>query len=395
MTETAAIDPFVLFGDPNVWRRPQPAYEAMRAAGVVISRDGMNMVTSREAVDEVLRHPELFSSAHAADLQNLRPLIPLQIDPPDHKKFRKLLDPLFAPQRMKLLEDDVARLVHERIDAFGDRREVDFATEFSVPLPSQIFLTMFGLPLDDLPSFLAMKDGIIRPHVVVGEPGDKAVEHQRVTALSIYDYFERAIDERGSERRADLLSHFLDAEVDGDRLSREDILDICFLLLIAGLDTVSASLDCFFTYLAEHPERRRELVAEPELIPTAIEELLRYETPVVVVPRTATRDVEVAGVTIKEGEHVLAMLASANTDPDDVAHAGEVDWHREANKHLAFGGGVHRCLGSHLARMELRVAMREWHARIPDYRLAPDADLVFSLGVRSVESLPLILGEPL
>src|SRR5262245_23976478 len=150
-------------------------------------------------------------SAH--DLKTRRPLIPLQIDPPAHRTYRKLLDPLFAPQRVAPLEEPVTALVNELIDGFADDDEIDFTQQFSVPFPSQVFLTLLGLPAEELPRFLRMKDGIIRPDQVAGEPrGNPATEKlQQETADSIYAYFENVLDERGSERRDDLVSHFLDA----------------------------------------------------------------------------------------------------------------------------------------------------------------------------------------
>ena len=377
-------------------RDPQPGYRALRHEAPVVRVEGAGvLVTRRAEVDDVLRDPETYSSGMSAvDLKNIRPLIPLQIDPPRHKDFRKILDPIFAPQRMKELEAPVARLVNELIDDLEGAEEIDFARQFSVPFPSQVFLTLLGLPLDELPRFLEMKDGIIRPDQVLGKVReDPAVEaYQAGVAASIYEYFEGVLDEREHERRDDLLSRFLDTEVDGHRLSREDILDICFLFLIAGLDTVSASLDCFFGRLAEHPEERRGIVEDPGLVPAVVEELLRWETPVVMVARVATRDVELAGCPIAAGDHVMTVLGSANTDEADVADADLVRWDREVNKHLAFGGGIHRCLGSHLARLELRVAVREWHARIPDYRIAPGVELSYTPGIRSLDTFPMQLG---
>ena len=166
---------------------------------------------------------------------------------------------------MAALEAPVAALVNDLIDGFVERGECDFSAEFSVPLPSQVFLTLLGLPLSDLDLFLKMKDGIIRPDHVVGKPRDHAdtLAYQNEIGTSIYDYFNRVLDEREVERRDDLVSRFLDAEVDGHRLTREDILDICFLFFIAGLDTVSASLDCFFGYLCEHPEQRARAGGRP------------------------------------------------------------------------------------------------------------------------------------
>jgi cytochrome P450 len=383
--------------DPETSRHPQPSYKLMREVGPAMRVDDhMVVVGTREAVDELFRHPEIFSSnMSAVDLKNIRPLIPLQIDPPDHKKYRKILDPLFAPQRMKLIEEPVAKLVNELIDNFGDAKEIDFAQQFSVPFPSQVFLTLLGLPLEDLPLFLKIKDGIIRPDHVLGKPREhpEVVAYQEGIANSIYDYFNKVLDEREVERRDDLLSQFLDTEIDGDRLTREDILDTCFLFLIAGLDTVSASLDCFFGYLAEHPEQRKKLVEDPAITPHAVEELLRWESPVTGVARVAVQDMEFFGCPIKKGDHVMPILGSANTDEAEFPDSDDVRFDREVNRHIAFGGGIHRCLGSHLARTELRVALREWHRRIPDYKIKPGVELVYTYGIRSLDTFPMLLGE--
>ena len=381
---------------PELARHPQVVYADLVGAGAVRIEGVGVLACSRAAVDEVLRHPEVFSSDTAAtDLKARRPLIPLQIDPPAHRTYRKILDPLFAPRHVQPLAQPITELVDLLIDGFADRDEIDFTSAFSVPFPSQVFLTLFGLPMEELPRFLAMKDGIIRPNHVVGQaighPDTDA--HQKATADSIYEYFEALLDERASVRRDDLLSQLLDAEVEGERLSRDEILDICFLFLIAGLDTVSASLDCFFGYLAEHPTHRRALVADPATIPNAVEELLRWETPVMAGVRAATRDAEVAGVAVRAGEQVMVLLGAANVDRGDVADAEAVRWDRTVNRHLAFGGGVHRCLGSHLARIELRVALDRWHRRIPDYRVAPGHELDFTPGIRALDRFPMRLGE--
>lgn len=381
--------------DPETSRHPQSMYGSLRDNAPVLRKDGVGVIVSRRAdIDEVVRRPEVFSSGTAAaELGNIRPLIPLQVDPPDHRKYRRLFDPLFSPHAVRELEEPVALLVNQLIDAIVDEDEIDFVTQFSLPFPSQVFLTMLGLPLDDLPRVLEMKDGIIRPHVKLGT----TVRHPDADALrlatgrSIYAYFEEVLDRR-EEGGDDLIGRFLTAEVDGERLSREDIVDICFLFLIAGLDTVSASLECFFRYLAEHPERRSEIVADPALVPHAVEELLRWETPVMLVSRVTTEATEVAGCPIAAGEQVLALLGAGNTDASGLADAQEVRWDRDQNRHLAFGGGIHRCLGSHLARLELRVALREWHARLPDYRVRPGADLVYATGVRSLATFPMQLG---
>jgi cytochrome P450 len=358
--------------DTEMAANPQPVFKMLRDEMPVLSIEiGTNpgvILSRKEEIDFALRHTEVFSSnVDAVDLKNKRPMIPLQIDPPEHK------------------------LVNHLIDGFIERGEVDFAKEFSVPFPSEVFLTLLGLPMEELDTFLTMKDGIIRPEHVVGtvQGSAKAQAYQQEIADSVYEYFDKILDERAKEPKDDLLSHFLSAEVEGDRLSREDILDICFLFLIAGLDTVTATLDCMFSFLAQHPEHRRQIVENPDVIPNAIEEMLRWETPVMMVSRVAVQDIEMAGCPIHKGDHAIVAIGSANCDESEFPDANEVRFDREVNRHIAFGGGVHRCLGSHLARLELRVALREWHKRIPDYEIEPDTELVYTTGIRSIEYFPM------
>jgi cytochrome P450 len=382
--------------DPDMAAHPQPTFKLLRdempVLSVALGEHPGILLSRKEEIDFALRHPEIFSSnMDAVDLKNKRPMIPLQIDPPEHKKFRQLLDPIFAPRKMAAMDEEVSELVNHLIDGFVERGEVDFAKEFSVPFPSQVFLTLLGLPLDELDRFLIMKDGIIRPDHVTGKlyGSREAAEYQQKIADSVYDYFNEVLDEREKERQNDLLSLFLDAEVDGDRLTREDILDICFLFLIAGLDTVTATLDCMFAFLAEHPEHRRQLAEDPAIIPNAIEELLRWETPVMGVARVAVAETELAGCPVHQGDQVMIMIGSANTDEAEFPDAEEVRFDREVNRHIAFGGGIHRCLGSHLARLELRVALREWHKRIPEYEIEPGHTLVYTSGIRSIDHFPM------
>jgi cytochrome P450 len=383
--------------DPEMARNPQPLFKSLRDDMPVMAVDMPSgakgiVLTRKEDIMSALRQPDVFSSnMDAVDLKNKRPMIPLQIDPPEHKKFRKLLDPIFAPRKMAAMDEEVSALVNHLIDQFIDRGEVDFAKEFSIPFPSQVFITLLGLPLEELPEFLKMKDGIIRPDHVTGKGyGSKASQdYQQEIADSVYDYFNMVLDQREVERRDDLLSLFLDAEMEGDRLSREDILDICFLFLIAGLDTVTATLDCMFSFLAQHPDHRRQLVEDPSIIPNAIEEMLRWETPVMGIARVAVQDTEVGGCPVHSGDQIMIMIGSANTDEAEYPDGDVVRWDRDVNPHIAFGGGIHRCLGSHLARMELRVALREWHKRIPEYEVEPGHTLVYTPGIRSIDDFPM------
>ncbi len=372
---------------------PQPMYKALRESAPVFRSPGEVIVLSRLAdIEMALKHTELFSSnMDAVDLGNIRPMIPLQVDPPEHAKYRRILDPLFTPREMARREPAVTALVNEMIDRFADRGECDFHEEFAVPLPCTVFLQLLGLPLADMDMFLEWKDGVIRPP---GDSGyDRRHESAAPVAAQIYEYFDRAIDEHIASPRDDVLSALIAANVaseEGRPLSREEMLDICILFLIAGLDTVTDSLDCFFVYLARHPEHRHQLVEQPDILPHAIEELLRWETPVPGVARVALQDTEVGGCPISKGERISPLLGAANTDPAEFPDPETVDFTRNPNRHRAFGGGPHRCLGSHLARMELRVAMREFHRRIPDYEIKPGAQLTFTAALRSVESLPLV-----
>ncbi len=350
--------------------------------------EGMfHLLTRREDVEAALRKPAVYTSRpEAVQLGNIRPLIPLSVDPPKHVKYRRILDPLFAPKHMAALEDEVVTLVNQIVDRFAAKGSCDFHEDFAVPLPCTVFLRLMGLPLADLDMFLEMKDGIIRPP---GATQEEQEPTRRRTAQNIYAYFEKTLAERRRAPTDDLLAQIMGSSVDGVQLTDEEILDICFLFIIAGLDTVTDSLDCIFGYLSQEPEHRRQLASDESVIPSAIEELLRWESPVPAVPRVLSEDVEVGGCPMKAGEHVMLLIGAANTD--DAAHPGvdSVDLLRNPNPHLAFGGGVHRCLGSHLARIELRVAVREWHKRIPEYELVPGTVLQYTEGLRSLHHLPL------
>jgi cytochrome P450 len=368
---------------------PRALAKSMREQPVLRIGEMFTVVTRREHIESALRAPGVFSSgAEAVQLGNIRPLIPLQVDPPKHVKYRRILDPLFAPRAMAALDGEVAELFNQLVDKFAGQGSCDLHTELAVPMPCTVFLRLMGLPLEDLDKFLDMKDGIIRP------PGDTMEEQEPVrkkTAQDIYEYFQTVVDERRAEpARSDLLGRIMEAELDGEKLTDHEILDVCFLFMIAGLDTVTDSLDCMFAYLAQFPDHRQQLVDHPEVIPSAIEELLRWESPVPAVARVATEETVVGGCPIHAGEQVMLLLASANTD--DAAHPGidSVDLERDPNPHLAFGGGVHRCLGSHLARLELRVALREFHKRIPDYSLADGTVLEYTPGLRSLNTLPIV-----
>ena len=376
---------------------PQPTYRQVLAEGGIIRPvDGMALTFSRELTDFVLRNHEIFSSRVEMNLGNIRPMIPLNVDPPNHAKYRKLMDPLFAPRQMDAQEADITRRVNHFMDAFVDRGECNFTEEFAEIFPSSVFLGLMGLPESDLRTVLHLRDGSLHPEKIDPEAindFDTRAAVMDANGLEIYDYFNQQLDEREKKPTDDILSHFLSAEIDGDRLTREDILDTCFLFLIAGLDTVSDTLTCYYAYLANHPQHRQQIVDDPDIIPAAVEELLRWESPVPMgVPRMALRDVELPnGETIAAGTMMVVSYGAANVDPFEFPDGFDVRFDRESNRHIAFGGGVHRCLGSHLARRELRITLREWHQRIPEYRIKPGHEhLEYPPGLRHVKDLTLV-----
>jgi cytochrome P450 len=354
----------------------------------VLRMGGAVMVNSRALVQRTLKNTALYSSADLIEQGNTLPLIPLNIDPPDHAKYRRLLDPLFSPRRIDALEADITARMNRFIDGFIGRGCCDFTAELAELFPSSVFLAMMGLPWEELDTLVELRDGLLRP----GDPQMRPEERsaiQRATAQRVYAYFNAILDERTAQPRDDILSMFAGLEAADEQLSREEVLAICFVLLTAGLDTVTDSLTCFFAFLAQHPGHQRRIVEDPGVIPDAVEELLRWETPVPSVVRWAREDATLGDQVVEAGHHVLVNLGAANLDSADFQDPLEVRFDRGSNRHLAFGGGVHRCLGSHLARRELRIALREWHRRIPEYSLSPGYEVGYLPPLRFVPDLQL------
>lgn len=381
-----------LFGaqDTSVAAHPRAAYRRLRTSAPV--QKGGVVVSARREVEQVLRDKKTYSSTGASRLGGGRPLRPLELDSAAHDAFRAVLEPLFAPARVVGLAKMITCAAGELIDALAGEPEIDFSARFSVPFPAQVLVTLLGLPLDDLAWLLDLKDGVTRPNRALGKPLDdpEVIAYQATMTGEAYDYFDHALDRRALDRTDDLLSDLLDLTIDGERLDRGHLLDVCMCLLIEGIDPMSAALDCFFVCLAESPKLRAQVVANPR---SALEELLRWETPVMFAARTATTDTSLGGCPISAGQRIYALLGAANLDPAEFPDAEAFDGQRKVNRHLAFGVGAHRCLGSHLARMQLSIALREWHIRIPDYSVSRPADLRFTPGVRTVERFPMRLGR--
>lgn len=384
--------------DPAMASAPQPIYRTLlRDCPVARQKMFGSPVLSRyEDVIAALKDPGTYSSAMDLQIQlgTQRPMIPQQIDPPAQTKFRKILDPRFSKKRMQEIEPPVRAHAHALIDAFEKHGHCEFNREFAVPLPCTAFLRLMGLPQSDLALFLRLKDGIIRPHTLMEAPTLEGQQALRIaTGKEIYAYFDAAIAERRERPGDDMLSYLLAAEVDGERLTHEEILDVSFLLILAGLDTVTATLGCNLAFLAQHPAHRDQLVRDPSLIPAAVEELLRWQTPVTIVPRVLKQDVKLHGAELKKGELVTLLLGASDVDASQFPDPERVDFARTPNRHIAFGAGPHRCLGSHLARMELAVAMEVWHQRIPRYAIRAGETPRYSPAIREVQYLPLAWGE--
>lgn len=373
----------------------QSVYAELQGRCPVLQRPGRRVTMLKMAdVLEINRHPAVRGNGSLdSSMGGARKLIPLDLDGERHRHYRKLLDPVFAPRRVALLEPNVRELADELIDGFVDDGGAELFARFCQPLPSRIFLSIMGLPPSDLDYFLDFKDGILRhdPDESVADAEARrnaAGEEGRV-------YFRRLWDERVAREDVgeDVVGWLISTEVEGERLGRDDFVEICLLLMIAGLDTVVASLSCLLSWLARHPDERSWIAEDERRWPPAIEELMRFESPVPQGFRQTTQDIEIGGRTYEAGTRFLVSWPAANLDPDAFEAPLEIDLRRQPNPHVVFASGAHRCLGSHLARMELRVALEQFHRRIPDYRIEPGTELTYiPLGVRQVQHLPVVWG---
>jgi cytochrome P450 len=340
------------------------------------------------------RNPAIVSTNPATGVPqgmgSREPLIPLHIDGERHREARRLLDPLLAPKMVAPVAVEVKKLANDLIDGFVDDGHAELHDAFCVPLPSTIFLRLFGLPPEDADFLIWAKDRVLN------NEGATLEEKERLgieAGDQLRARLRAHIEERHREpvAREDWIGRFMTFEVDGDRLSDDDLINIMHLFTIAGLDTVTSSLSCIIGRFAAHPDERARVVADTNLLAAAIEELMRFESPV---PgggaRWATEDTEVNGVPVRAGDMVYLCWATANLDPRAFERPLTVELERSPNRHVAFAAGTHRCLGSHLARVELRAAIEQLHERIPDYWVTPGETIVYeSHGVRQACRLPL------
>jgi cytochrome P450 len=321
------------------------------------------------------------------------PLIPLDLDGEEQRLFRRLLDPLFSPRAVEPIRPEIRTLTDELIDTFIADGRTDLFASFCQPLPSKIFMGLLGLPQEDMEKFLAFKDAVIRPE---GDTFQEMAAYTERAGEVMTEYLHGIFDAREASGALgdDLIGGFLAAEVDGRKLTRSEITRIVYLLVIAGLDTVAASLSCILAWFAKHPEERAEVIADPSLLPEAIEELMRFESPVHMGHRHVTEDFELNGWSFRAGEMVEVAWASANVDPEVFENPLQVDLGRKRNAHIGFASGPHRCLGSNLARMELVTVIEQFHRRIPEYAISPGQKPMYvNYGVRLAAYLPVSFPE--
>jgi cytochrome P450 len=366
------------------------AYRLLHERGPIVQLEGGGFaVVTRREVEYVLRHPELFSSRMAfAGVGSPLPMVPIEFDPPEHTRYRRLLQPFFGPRPILALRDKVTALVAELIDGFIDSSRCDFVADMAVPLPAEVFLAFFGLPLRDRDRLIGWKQAISGPAVVNGRttpPAEAANAGVELHAYLISHLEQRRAEPGGEGVLAELL-----AGPSGDQLTDSEILGMSFQFVLAGLDTVTSALGNAFAILVTRPDLRQRIVDDPEGVPDVVEELLRLDGPVFVVPRVSVEDVELGGVPIPAGSRLFVAVSAANRDPSSYEHPDDVDLHRE-RAHVAFGVGAHRCIGSHLARLELRAVFEEWHRWIPHYRLIAGTEprAPWPHGLVGVGSLPL------
>ncbi len=307
---------------------------------------------------------------------------PITSDPPFHADARRLLLPAFSPQVVAEWEPEIRRLCNELIDNMGNADTVDAAVQYAQNIPVYVIARMLGLPLEDSDYF---RETV---HMVLEEIGAEFGERQG--AFEKLDaYLSMHVQDHIENPKDDLIGFLLNAKIYDQPLSPQHVVGTIILLMVAGIDTTWSSIGSSIWHLAQHPSDLQRMVNEPELLPTAIEELLRMYAPVTMA-RIVSQDTEIGGCPVKRGESVLLPFPAANRDPEVFPDADKVIIDREENRHVAFGLGIHRCLGSNLARLELRVAVEGFSQRFPKFELADTSSVTWSLGqVRGPRKLPV------
>ncbi|MET0490942.1 MAG: cytochrome P450 [Acidimicrobiales bacterium] len=382
--------------DPAWVGDPYPIWDELRATCPVAHSDrygGVWLPTRHDDVSAIAYDTDHFTSQSVVVTEG-RPMIPapqgvappISSDPPFHHEARRLLLPAFSPNAVKKLEPFTRAYCTSLLDALEGRDVVDAAAEYAQHIPVRVIAQMLGFPAEDADQFRGFVHNTL-------ESVDAPIEKRTENFQLLNAYLNVQIADHVAHPRDDLTSFLLHAEMDGRPLNEEHVSGSIALLLLAGIDTTWSAIGASLWHLAKTPEDRKRLVAEPELLPVAMEELLRAYAPVTMA-RLVKEDVEFEGCPMKAGEWVLLSFPAANRDPEAFEQADEVVIDREVNRHAAFGLGIHRCAGSNLARMELRVALEVWLERYPDFSLAdPDAVRWSGGQVRGPRVLPLSVGR--
>jgi cytochrome P450 len=309
-------------------------------------------------------------------------LPPISADPPLHTWTRRLLLPWFSHQRVDGYEAMTRDLCVRLIDGFVSRGEADAAADYAQQIPVRVIAHILGVPSELADTFTGWVRDVL-------EFADDA-ERRRHGIEGLINYFVDEVPRRRSQRGDDLLSELVHSNVDGQPVEDSVVLGTAALVLIAGIDTTWSAIGSSLWHLATHAADRKRLVAEPDLMPSAVEELLRAYSPVTMA-RVVAKDIEYAGCPMRAGDRILMNFPAANRDPSVFDDAGSVVLDRAHNRHVAFGSGIHRCAGSNLARMELRVSLEEWLRRIPEFELADGAQVTWAGGqVRGPRVLPTV-----
>ena len=362
-------------------------WKTVRDAGRVVFIDGWYYLSHRDDVLAALRNPELFSSKKAFDVLGAPlPLVPISFDPPEHTRFRKILQPFFSPHTLNEMLPSLQKQAIDIVDDIATKGDCEVVADLAIPYPSQVFLTLFGLPLEDRDRLIAWKDSVI---ALADSP---TLEGADLTpAMELLAYVSQAINERRSNPGPDILSQVLTGE---DALDDAEVMGLSFLFVLAGLDTVTAAMSTALLELARNPQLRAALREDPDQIDVFVEEIVRLEPPAPMVPRVTTAEVTIGDITLPANTLVRLCIGAINRDDSDAISTNDVVMDGKVHRHWGFGGGPHRCLGSHLARMELKLILGEWLQRIPEFSLEPgyEPHIVFPAQTFSLERVPLKLG---
>jgi cytochrome P450 len=352
---------------------PRVIYALSPETTAYLGSPGMWIFTRAADMREALQQANLFSSdkrTFSPLIGESWPMVPVEIDPPLHGQFRMMLNPLFSPKRMVAMTDGIRARAVSLIEGFRARGECEFMDEFARPFPVTIFLQFVGLSDERREEFQQWGRDLLH---------GRDLETRAGGVRAITDYMRELIADRRKTPKDDFITFMLNGKVDGRPMTEDELVGCAFLVFVAGLDTVAATLSFLFLHLARHPEHQAELRAHPERIPNAVEELIRVYG-ILPMTRVVTRDVEFAGVQMKTGDLVNCPPQLANIDTREVERADEIDFTRTDHQHMGFAFGPHRCIGSHLARLELAIAFEEFLGRLSPFRVKEGTQPIIHAG---------------